>query len=185
MVEIISLWIPILLSGVFVFLVSAIIHAVLPYHRTDFRKMPFEDEVMAALRRFEIPPGEYEVPYASSSKERGTPEFVEKATRGPAALVTIASGPPSMSKLLIYWFLYSVIVSVFAAYIAGRALPPGASFMSVFRFAGSTAFAAYALALWQDSIWYGREWSTTLKSTFDGLIYAVLTGVIFGWLWPD
>ena len=27
-------------------------------------------------------------------------------------------------------------------------------------------------------------WSTTLKSMFDGLVYAALTAGTFGWLWP-
>jgi hypothetical protein len=63
--------------------------------------------------------------------------------------------------------------------VAGRrALAPGAHYLSVFRFVG------YALALWQNSIWYKRAWSTTLKSTFDGLVYALLTAGTFGWLWP-
>jgi hypothetical protein len=76
------------------------------------------------------------------------------------------------------------VVGVFAAYVAGRALGPGAPYLQVHRFAGVTAFAAYALALAQSSIWYKRAWSTTLKSTFDGLIYALMTGGTFGWLWP-
>lgn len=54
----------------------------------------------------------------------------------------------------------------------------------MFRFVGVTAFIAYAVALWQMSIWYHRAWSITLKSTVDGFIYALLTAGIFGWLWP-
>ena len=46
------------------------------------------------------------------------------------------------------------------------------------------AFACYAIAGWQDSIWFKRSWSTTLKNTFDGLIYALVTAGTFGWLWP-
>jgi len=54
----------------------------------------------------------------------------------------------------------------------------------VFRFAGSTAFMGYSLALAQNSIWYRRNWGTTFKSMFDGLVYALLTAGTFGWLWP-
>jgi hypothetical protein len=54
----------------------------------------------------------------------------------------------------------------------------------VFRFAGTTAFIGYSVALWQMSIWYRRAWSTTIKATVDGLIYALLTAGVFGWLWP-
>jgi hypothetical protein len=40
------------------------------------------------------------------------------------------------------------------------------------------------MALPQRSIWYSQSWSTTLKSMFDGLVYALLTAGVFGWLWP-
>jgi hypothetical protein len=84
----------------------------------------------------------------------------------------------------VLWFLYGIAVSVCAAYIAGRALPSGASYLQVFRFAGTTAFIGYSLALWQMSIWYRRSWVTTFKATVDGLIYGLLTAGTFGWLWP-
>jgi hypothetical protein len=52
------------------------------------------------------------------------------------------------------------------------------------RFAGAAAFGGYALALLQNSIWYKRNWSSTLKYMADGLVYAMLTAGIFTWLWP-
>ena len=82
------------------------------------------------------------------------------------------------------WFLYCMVVGVFAAYIAGHALGPGAHYLGVFRFAGCTAFVGYALALLQNSIWYKKAWGATLKSMFDGFVYALLTAGVFGWLWP-
>lgn len=42
----------------------------------------------------------------------------------------------------------------------------------------------YTIALWQNSIWYKWAWSTTLKSTFDGLVDGLLNAGTFGWLWP-
>ncbi len=186
MVSIMSLWLPILLSAVIVFVVSSIIHMLLPYHRSDFKKIPSEDEVMHELRKFNIPPGDYAIPRAGSPKEMGTPEFVEKATQGPVALITVMpSGPPSMGGSLVQWFIYSIVVGIFAAYISGRALEPGAHYLEVFRFAGCTAFVGYAVALLQNSIWYKRSWSVTLKSVFDGLVYALMTAGTFGWLWPN
>jgi hypothetical protein len=91
---------------------------------------------------------------------------------------------PSMGKSLMQWFLYCIVVGVFAAYIAGRAVGPGAEYLEAFRFAGATAFIGYGIALWQNSIWYKIAWSTTIKSNFDSLIYGLLTGGAFGWLWP-
>lgn len=185
MVPIMSLWLPILLSAVAVFIISSIIHMVLGYHANDFKSFPSEKQVMDDLRKNNIPPGDYMFPKAKSMKEMGSPEFLEKMKQGPVGVITIMkSGSPNMTKELALWFIYSVIVSVFAAYVAGRALPEGAHYLSVFRFAGVTSFVGYGLALLQNSIWYKRNWSATLKSMFDGLIYALFTAGIFGWLWP-
>jgi hypothetical protein len=186
MVGLMSLWLPILLSAVFVFVVSSIIHMFLGYHSNDFGKVPSEDQVMDALRPFNIPPGDYVVPCAGSSKNMKSPEFVEKVNRGPVAFITVfPTGMPKMGASLAQWFVYCAVVSLFAAYIASRALDPGAHYLAVFRFVGAAAFLGYAVALWQNSIWYKRKWSTTLKSTFDGLVYALFTAGTFGWLWPS
>lgn len=185
MVPVMSLAIPIVVSAVIVFVASSIIHMVLPYHRTDIRKSPKEDEVLEALRRLNLPPGDYAAPHAGSPAGMKQPEFIEKMKKGPIVLMTIAPGhPPSMATNLVLWFLYSVVVSFFAAYIAGRAVGPGADYLTVFRFVGATAFMGYSLALPQNSIWYKRNWSMTLKSMFDGLVYGLLTAGTFGWLWP-
>ena len=185
MISIASLWLPILLSAVIVFIVSAVIHMVLKYHANDFMKVPKEQEVLDALRPFNLMPGNYSIPRAQSMKEMGTPEFIEKMEKGPVAMLTVLpNGKPKMGKSLVLWFIYSIVVSFFAAYIASRALTPETEYLAVFRFVGTTSFIGYALALWQSTIWYGQSASTTLKSTFDSLVYALLTAGIFGWLWP-
>jgi hypothetical protein len=185
MVALSSLWLPILVAGVLVFVASSIIHMLLPYHRTDFAALPAEDDVMEALRRFKIPPGDYLVPCAGAPDRMRSPEFIEKMKRGPVAMMTMMeSGAPSMGKPLAWWFVYTLVVGLFAAYVAGRALPPGTHYLQVFRFAGTVAFVGYSLALWQNTIWYKRSVSATAKSTVDGLIYALLTAGVFGWLWP-
>jgi hypothetical protein len=185
MVSILSLWIPVLLSAVLVFVASSLIHMVLGYHRTDWRRVAAEEGAMDALRNASIPPGDYMMPCPTGPAAMKDPEFVEKMTKGPVVFMTVLSpGPPSMGANLAQWFIYCVVVSVFAAYVAGRALGPGADYLDVFRFAGTTAFIAYAVAHWQTSIWYGKSWMTTLKQTIDGLVYGLLTGGAFGWLWP-
>jgi len=186
MVPILALWLPILLAAVIVFVVSSLLHMVLPFHKGDYGKLQNEDAVMEAMRKAGVSPGDYLMPCAASPKSLKDPAFIDKMTKGPVAMMTIMpSGPPRMGGQLLQWFIYCVIVGVFAAYIAGRALPPGAHCLAVFRFAGATAFIGYSLALWQNSIWYRKKWSTTIKSTIDGLIYGLLTGGTFGWLWPN
>lgn len=185
MVPVMSLAIPILLSAVIVFVASSIIHMFLPIHRNDLRKLPKEDEVMDALRRFNIPPGDYVVPCAGSPEAMKKPEFIEKRTKGPVALMTVMpAGPPAMGASLVQWFVYCLIVSWLAAYVAGRAAGTGADYLTVFRFAGTAAFMCYSMALLQNSIWWKRNWGMTIKTMIDGLVYGLLTGGTFGWLWP-
>ncbi len=178
------LWLPILLSAVAVFVVSSLIHMVLPWHKNDYPRLANQDQIMDALRPLAIPHGDYLIPRPSSRQEMRTPEFAEKLKTGPVVLLTVMDGGLNMARNLVLWFVYVLVVSLFAAYIAGRALPPGAAYLHVFRFAGATAFIGYAAALWQMSIWYQRAWSLTIKATVDGLIYACLTAGVFGWLWP-
>jgi hypothetical protein len=180
-----ALWLPILLSAVFVFIASSIIHMAPLWHRGDYPKVANEDAVIAALRPLAIPPGDYLVPRVSNMAEMKTPEFQEKISKGPVMVMTVMPNRMmSMGRNLSLWFVYCLVVSYFSAYIASRALPPGTHYLQVFRFAGATAFIGYVLALWQMSIWYWRAWSMSIKATIDGLIYALLTAGTFGWLWP-
>ena len=185
MVSLTSLLVPILVSAVLVFLVSSVLNTMLTYHFNDVTKVPNEDGVMDALRRFNIPPGDYMVPRAPSMKEMKDPAFKAKMAQGPVVSMTVLPpGPFSMGKSLGQWFAYCVVVALFAGYIASRTLPAGEPYLSVFRIVGAVAFIGFAAALWQDSIWWNRKWSTTLKFTVDGLVYGLLTAGVFGWLWP-
>ena len=185
MTGLMSLWLPILLSAVIVFVISSVIHMVLPWHKGDYLQMPNEDRVRDALRPLAIPPGDYMVPKPGDRQDLTSPAFMEKYKQGPNLIVTVLpNGPWSMGKSLIQWFVYAIVVGIFAGYVAGRALPPGSEYLRVFRFAGVTAFVGYSLALWQTTIWYRRSALTTFKLTVDGLIYGLLTAGVFGWLWP-
>jgi hypothetical protein len=180
-----SLWLPILLSALGVFLVSSVLHMLTPWHKGDFRRLANEDQVRQALRPLALEPGDYMVPRPATREEMSSPEFARKMVEGPVLVMTvIPSGPPNMGANLLQWFAYAMVVGALAAYVAGRALGPGAPAAAVLRFAGTTAFIGYAAALWQSSIWYRRSWWTTLKLNVDGLVYGVLTGLVFAWLWP-
>ncbi len=179
------LWLPIVVSSVFVFIASSIIHMLLPWHKNDYPKMPREDEVMDALRPFEIPPGDYMVPRPSKHGDLKAPEFLEKLNKGPVMVLTVCpNGMMNMGRNLALWFVYLLVVGSFTALIAGNAVAPGAWFMKVFHYTAPVAFLGYAVALWQMSIWYRRSLSITIKATIDGLIYALVTAGTFGWLWP-
>ena len=185
MVALSALLVPILLSAILVFLASSLVHMVLPWHKGDYPKMPNEDQVMDALRSLRIPPGDYMVPRANDMNHMKSPEFKAKFEKGPVFMMTMMPvGPMNMGPQLFQWFIYVVVVSIFAGYIAGHALGKGETYLHVFRFAGATAFCCYAMAYWPMSIWYRRAWRITITSTTDALLYAGLTAGAFGWLWP-
>lgn len=185
MIPLTDLWLPILLSAVFVFIVSSIIHMATPMHKGDFKKLPGEEKVLEAMRAQAVRPGTYMFPCAESMKDCGSPEMIEKFKRGPVGFVTVTpTGAPGMGKNLVQWFLYSILIGVFVAYVTALGLDRGAVYMSVFRLAGTVAILGYAMGALPDSIWKGQKWSITLKFVFDGVVYGLVTGGTFGWLWP-
>jgi hypothetical protein len=184
MVSLAALWLPILLSAVLVFVASSVIHMVLGYHSTDWKRFPNEDGVLEALRQFNLPPGDYAGPVPASMKEMGSPEFQARIKKYPRVGMTIQRPDATMTRSLAIWAVYLLVVSLFAAYVASLAFDAGTPYMRVFRLTSTVAFAGYSLALLQDWIWYSRSVSYTLKQMFDGLVYALLTGGVFGWLWP-
>ena len=184
MVSLTSLWLPILVSAILVFFASSLIHMVIGYHAADYGRAPSEDGVMDALRGFSIPPGDYMVPSPGKQGARD-PEFVAKHKKGPVLFMTVfPAGDLGMGRQLGMWFVYCMVVGLFAAYLTSRALPAGSAYLEVFRFSATVAFVGYGLALWQHSIWYRRKWATTIRSNIDALIYGLLTGGTFGWMWP-
>jgi hypothetical protein len=178
-----ALWMPIVVSAVLVFLVSSVLHMALKYHQADYKKLPDESRQVDALRG--LAPGCYHFPHCDSMKELGTPEMQEKFRRGPVGiLLAMPSGPPAMGKHLGLWFVYSLVVSLFAGYLAGVTLAPGTHYLGVFRITGTAAFMAYGVANLVDPIWKGFPWGNTVRATIDGLLYALVTAGAFGWLWP-
>ena len=115
MVGVLALWLPILVAAVLVFVASSIIHMLLPYHRTDFGKVPDEDAVMDAMRGFNIPAGDYVIPRAGSPEAMKSEEFREKAKKGPVWFMTVLpdGDPFAMGSQLAQWFVYCVIVGIF------------------------------------------------------------------------
>jgi hypothetical protein len=184
----VSLWLAILVAAVGVFIASSITHMVLPYHRTDVRKLPGdkEDLVLDALGRIAVAPGDYAVPHAGGPAGMRDPAFIAKATKGPLAFMTLAPGSaPSMGPYLGLWFIYCVVVSICIGLLSWYIVGPGQPFSYVFHISAFMAFLAYGGALPQMSIWFRRSWATTVKSLFDAVIYGAVTGAAFGWLWPQ
>lgn len=178
---IMTLWLPILVAAVAAFIAGAVIWMAMPWHKTDWNKTSDEEGVRAALKS--TPPGMYTVPNITDNADYAKPEVKQKLEEGPQAFITvIPSGMPQMGGKLLLMFVYNLVVAVFCAYFVSRTASAGADYLAIFRIAGAVAFVAYGMAYIQESIWFGRSWSLTAKTFVDALIYAVLTGGVFGWL---
>ncbi len=180
-----ALWLPIVLSAVLVFILSAIIHMVLKYHNSDYKRLPTEDAVRAAIRSGNPAPGQYILPHATDMKECATPEMQQKFAEGPVGVMYLKRpGPPTMGPTLAQWFLFNLWVALLVAFVASRAIAPGTAYLPVFCTVAAVTFLAYAAGVLPASIWMGKPWAVTAKEMFDGLLYALVTAGTFGWLWP-
>jgi len=179
-----SLWLPVVVSAVAVWLVSAVLHMVLKYHRADFKQLSNEEAVGQALRAATPGPGAYVIPHCEMSQMKD-PAVLKRYEDGPVALINVMrNGPPNMGKTLGQWFLLCFLVSLVTGYVARHCLDPGAVGMEVLRLTGTMAFVGYGFGYIQDSIWHGFPWSNALRGIVDAAIYALVTGLLFRVLWP-
>ena len=179
--SIVDLWLPILIAALLIWIVSALIWTVLPWHKSEFSGIADEEGARAALKG--LSPGFYNVPHCIDQKALKDPVMQQKFADGPLAFVTILpNGLPPMGRNMALSFLHGVFVAILCAYFVSRTAGADASYLAVFRIAGTVTWIAYGAAFIQDSIWFGRPWSITLKTFFDALIYALLVGGVFGWL---
>ncbi len=185
MISVFSLWLPIVVSAVVVFVVSAMVWMVLPHHKKDFAAADDEDGLMEAIRKGVQGPGMYYFPWADG-REMNTREYREKLRAGPVGILRVRDPQAvlDMRSSLVKSMLLYLAVSLFVAYVAAQGLASGASYMSVFKVTSTTAFLAYGFVGFQESIWFGLPGSVAFKHALDGLVYALLTAGIFGWLWP-
>ena len=185
MVGLSGLWMPIAVSAVFVFIATMIVHMLPGWHKSDMAAVPGEAKFMETTRGLNVPPGEYRFPFSNDTKEMQSPEWDAKMTQGPVGVMSVApNGPMPFGKMLGLWFAYSLFISLVAAYVTGRTHAQGAPFADVFCTSTVVAFCSYVLALWQRWIWWGQGTRYTITYSVDGIIFALVTGATFGWLWP-
>ena len=180
-----ALLLPALISAVLVFFVSSVIHMMLKWHNPDYRKLPNEDDVRAVIRKGAPTPGQYIVPHCTHGKDAQNPETMRKFEEGPIACIYIKpNGMIKLGPFLGKWVVYTLVVGLLAGYVARFTLLPGAPFLNVFRVVGTAAWLAYAWQSPADSIWKGKPWIVAFRDMVDGLVYALITAAVFGWLWP-
>ena len=139
-----DLWLPILLSGALVWIVSAVVWMALPHHKSDYRGLPDEEAARGALQPQNLAPGLYNIPNIASREAMKEPENQRKFAEGPVAFMTVLpNGDTAMAGRMVASFVYFLIAGAAVAYVTGRALGPGAECMEVFRLAGAVAWLLY------------------------------------------
>jgi len=186
MASLMQLWLPILLSAVFVFIASSILHMVIrAWHSPDCKAFSNESEVAAAINKGNASAGLYMIPYCSSPEAMKNPATQEMFKTGPVGVMFLRKpGPMSMGAFLGQWFAFCLLVSFFCALLAAHLLGNGAPFAHVFHVIGLAALMTYAFGVIPDAIWWGHPWGSAIKHIIDGIIYGVITGATFAWLWP-
>jgi len=181
-----SLWLPILLSAVTVFVISSLIHMVIKWHASEYRSLSNEDAVRAVIRAGHPAPGSYVVPHCPDMKDMGSDAMKQKYAEGPVGHITIVpNGTPNMGKYLGLWFLWSLAIAVVAAFLAVRIYGlDHAPARGAAKLVGAVTFIAYGFGTVTESIWMGRPWSASAKNLLDAALYAIGSGLVFCWLWP-
>lgn len=184
MVSLIDLWLPILVSAVVVFFASFIAHMVLRHHRSDWKKLPNEAEVMGVIRAGQVPHGQYMFIHCHDMKEYNSPEMQERFKAGPLGTINIWPGVPSMPRNLVLSFAVYLLIGIFIAYLASMGVR-GSGFLEVFRFTGAAGVMAYTVGWMCHAIWFRQPLRAFLNDLADGIVYGLLTGIVFAWLWPS
>ena len=186
MVSLEQLWLPIVVAAVFVFVASSIIHMIIKWHNSDYRKFGNEDAVRDAIRAGNPGPGQYVIPHCADPKQMKSPEMQKKYAEGPIGFVVLRpNGAVAMGPMLGMWFALNVFVAIVAGYIAAHAITvPNPSGLSVARYVGTVTFMSYAGGSISAGIWMGKPWSSVAKELLDAAIYACVTAAAFAWLWP-
>lgn len=186
MTALLSLWLPILLSAVVVFVISSLIHMAIKWHAPDYRGFANEDAVRDAIRAGNPSPGRYVVPYCADMKQMGGEVMQTKYRDGPVGHIMLApTGVPNMGKYLGLWFLWSLAVAVVAAFLAAQlfGLDPARA-RAAAKLVGAVTFIAHGFGTVQESIWMARPWSSSVKYLLDAALYGLGSGLVFFWLWP-
>lgn len=188
MVALTSLWLPIVLSAVATFLAGFVLWVVLPHHKSDWSPLPDEDAAMAALRPQGLAPGMYHMPHAGhDAKPQKNPEWVAKVEAGPSAFVVVMpkSTMLDMGPTLGKNFAYLLLMGLMVAYVGSATLPAGTEYLKVFQVTGTVALIGHSMGAFPKAIFWGWSRSAATKEVLDGLVYALVTAGVFGWLWPS
>jgi hypothetical protein len=180
-----ALWLPIVVSAVFVWIASFLMWMVLPVHKGEWKGVSDEKGFMGALTEMGVQPGQYMFPWADDGRRMKDPEFLAALQRGPTGTLHVWPGQANMGTNLILSLLVYMLVSTFVAYVAYYApIAAGTDYLHIFRITGAMATAVYVFGRMPNDIWFRTPSGSIIRSIVDGVVYGLVTAGAFGWLWP-
>lgn len=193
------LWLPIVVCGIAVFMCSFLVWAVLPHHRDDWAALPDAEGFRDNLKSRGIAPGMYIFP-KMGGKECNTPEGKANFERAPAGVITVFA-KTGMPKNMICTFMVFLIASALIGYVSwhvhGNDLAGGfhdaagkassqmnGTFGDRFQIVGTIGILTYCFSFLPNMIWFQSGKRAMVNGILDGLLYGLVTGAVFSWLWP-
>lgn len=175
------LW-PILLTGVATHIASTLAWMVLPHHKPEWKELPVEDQLLAFLDKHQVPAQQYMFPFCHSSEQMKSEEFQTKINTGCKGLLILWPTPLNMGAAIARTFAYFMITAFVLGYLASVALAPGAEFSQVFSFVAAAAVLPHCFGPFPGVFWFRKYYAMEVA---DGVVYSLLTGLIFASLWPS
>ena len=180
-----SLWLPILLTTVGTFVISALVWMALPWHKGDFKGLPDEGAVRKVLLETGVGKGQWRIPFCARMEDMKRPEFLGLFETGPVGVLLLERPAKfAMGGRLLKTFVFFLFVAFYVAYVLRQGIEAGDSFMRVFQMGATVSFAAHLFGLVPEAIWFSMSWRRVVTTGIDALLYSLVTGAVFAWLWP-
>lgn len=180
-----QLWMPIVVSALVAWIISAIIWTAMPHRKKEWGGVTDEDDFRKAITSRKLKPGNYMFPYCEPAEMKDE-AHKNRMNTGPYGTLYIWTHRRGMGACMGGSFVFNLVASFFIAYIAWQALTGQAdtAYLKVFQITGATAFLTYTFALIPGGIWFGKPVRSMVYDAIEGLVIALMIAGVFGWLWP-
>ena len=170
-----------------VWIASALAWMIVGHHKNDNPALPNEQEVIDTIKGWNLPPGEYMFPdfrrCKGMTKEQKQAMY-ENMQKSPMGILRVW-GKISMGGNMLWTFVVCLVVSTLIAYLGWSALPhAGSSFAHTFQVLGTAGILAYCFASFPGDIWFQRSRRAMTTNFIDGVVFGLIPGAVFAWLWP-